>query len=385
IDADAFLGGSFAKKTYLEIKDFDIFIRFNSKKYKTENISIILINFVKNYYKNYTILHGSRDYIQLIINKKLVELVPILKVNSYKDAKNITDMSPLHVKYVNDNLKNIDEVKLLKLFLKCNKLYGAESYIGGFSGYICELLIIKYKTFANLIKNVALWDEKTIIDIMNYYKNNLKLMQNKLTQSKFNSPLIFIDPVQDIRNASNALSKENYNKFIFLCNNYLNSKTKKEFFILNEFKFSNIEKLAKKSKTHLFYFKYLAKKGLEDVIGGKVKKAYNNIKKIIVNNDFTIFESGFNFNKNWSEKNNKELGYIYFLLNETELPLLKKHFGPKLFVKEAVESFKKKYNTVNIENDLIFVYKKRIITNLKQLKKTILIDKIIKNNFKKLI
>jgi len=69
--------------------------------------------------------------------------------------KNITDISPLHALWIrkNSNEKVRDEIRKFKYFLKINDLYGAESYIRGFSGYIAEILVIYYKSFNNLIKN----------------------------------------------------------------------------------------------------------------------------------------------------------------------------------------------------------------------------------------
>ena len=48
-------------------------------------------------------------------------------------------------------------------FCKVAGVYGAESYIQGFSGYVLELLVINYKGFKGVIRNVAKWKDRTII------------------------------------------------------------------------------------------------------------------------------------------------------------------------------------------------------------------------------
>jgi tRNA nucleotidyltransferase (CCA-adding enzyme) len=49
----------------------------------------------------------------------------------------------------------LGEVRLLKKFMKGTGVYGAEIKIGGFSGYLCELLILKYRSFAQTIEAFA--------------------------------------------------------------------------------------------------------------------------------------------------------------------------------------------------------------------------------------
>ena len=136
------------------------------------------------YYK----IHGSRDYFQLIYKKISFELVPILEIKNPENAKNITDVSPLHVYWVQKNIKKLyDDVRLLKQFFKANNIYGAESYINGFSGYICELLIIYYKGFQNTIKNIANWKQDIFIDIEKQYKN-YKIAKKLFNPDKIRNP-----------------------------------------------------------------------------------------------------------------------------------------------------------------------------------------------------
>ena len=44
--------------------------------------------------------------------------------------------------------------RFFKEFLKAIGAYGANSAIGGFSGYLVEILCIKYGGFLNLVKDV---------------------------------------------------------------------------------------------------------------------------------------------------------------------------------------------------------------------------------------
>ncbi|MBW2991700.1 nucleotidyltransferase domain-containing protein, partial [Candidatus Woesearchaeota archaeon] len=154
-DAKAELYGSGAKGTWLRGGfDADVFVKYDYNKYKdkSENISKLLGKHLREKFK-FTVMHGSRDYYQIKQDGFIYEVIPILDIKQAGQAKNITDISPLHAKWVKKNGKNlVDDIRLAKAFLKANNLYGAESYIRGFSGYVTEILVIYYKGFLNFLK-----------------------------------------------------------------------------------------------------------------------------------------------------------------------------------------------------------------------------------------
>jgi len=190
------LGGSGAKGTWLETFDADIFVKFNYSKFKDKSseLSDILEKFLKRHFK-ITKLHGSRDYFQIKEGKFTFEIIPILDIKRAEQAKNITDVSPLHSKFVLKHKKLIDEIRLTKQFFKAAKIYGAESYIRGFSGYVCEILTIYYGSFLKLLRAASKWKENTVIDIKSYYRG--KNIFTELNKSKLISPIIVIDDNAD--------------------------------------------------------------------------------------------------------------------------------------------------------------------------------------------
>ena len=130
LNAEAVLGGSLAKDTYLQDTDVDIFVKFNLA-YKNKDISQLLEKALKKFKP--IKVHGSRDYFHI----KEYELVPVLDCKDSSEIMNVTDVSPLHVNWIKKHIKNkADEIRLVKQFCKANGVYGAESNINGFSGYI---------------------------------------------------------------------------------------------------------------------------------------------------------------------------------------------------------------------------------------------------------
>jgi len=129
------LGGSGQKGTWLrDSHDFDVFVEF-PRSFKGKNISDLLGSKIKSVFRVQE-LHGSRNYFQTKQEGFTVEIIPILRISKADQAANITDISPLHAKWVNKHKKLRDDIRLTKQFFKASRVYGAESYINGFSGYV---------------------------------------------------------------------------------------------------------------------------------------------------------------------------------------------------------------------------------------------------------
>ncbi|MDO8628547.1 MAG: hypothetical protein Q7R56_02225 [Nanoarchaeota archaeon] len=341
--ATAKLGGSGAKNTWLAgTHDIDIYIVYNyeSFKNKSEQLADLTEKHLKKHFK-LTRLHGSRDYYQTKHNNYTIEFIPILNITKANEAKNITDVSQLHVNYVLKNKKYSEDIRKAKAFTKAAEVYGAESYIQGFSGYLVELLVINYKGFNNFIKNVAQWKQITTIG----KKEDI----NNLNEAKKQSPLIFIDPVDNTRNAAAALNKEKYEQLIKTCKNYLKTKNKEKYFEQPTFHLPEIKKY------YNTLFTINVEKGKTDVVGAALRKKEEKMNYALRQHDFIIQKHGWH----WDQKTNK--AYFYYQLKETLLPTIKEQPGPPITMKEAVQHFKKKHKKTVIKKGKIYAIEKRKI------------------------
>lgn len=375
--ARAILGGSGAKGTWLSgIHDADIFVCFDYKKFsdKSEQLPDILEIALKKSFKKYSRLHGSRDYFQIKDKDFTFEVVPILKIDNAQDAKNITDVSPLHALWVKRHSRFADEIRLTKQFCKANGIYGAESYIMGFSGYVCEILTIYYKGFLNLAKASLKWKPKTIIDIEKYYKNDDEVLFN-LNKSKLTSPLIVIDPVQKDRNASAVMSIEKYDRFIDACRRFLKNQSRESF----EIKEINEEILIKKAKSNkLILIEAESIPGKEDVSGSKLLKAFEFIKKNTLAKDFKIIDSG------WKWDKSKKTLFWFTIKDEKPSEFTEKQ-GPPLKIQHFVEEFKRHHKNTFTKAGRIWAKDKREFLEPKKLVKFLIKDKYLKEKVKSLV
>ncbi len=342
IDAKVFIGGSLAKNTLVKKDkyDIDVFVRFNEKY--DNKISSLLEKILKS--KKAKKLHGSRDYYQLIVDGITIEIVPVIKIEKPQDAKNVTDLSYFHVNYVLNKVKKKklgDEIILAKSFAHAQGVYGAESYIKGFSGYALELLVCYYRSFEKFIKAIAKSEEneKIIIDDSKFYKKNLILKQ--LNESKLQSPIILIDPTFKQRNALAGLNKETFDKFKKACKDFLKSPSNKFFEKQNLF-----EKLKKKYK-NLKIISVKTNKQAGDIAGTKSKKFFEFfIYKL--KRQFEIKKAEFEYFEN------KNLAYFYFAVNKKKDEIIK---GPLTEDKKNLKRFKKVHKKTFVKN-------KRVCTKL---------------------
>ena len=349
IDAEVFIGGSFAKKTLIKKGqyDVDIFVRFN-KKYGND-ISNLTEKILKETKRHFSTIHGSRDYFKINVEPSFfVEIIPVIKVKNPKESDNITDLSYFHVDYIRKKLKTekmLEEVRLAKAFCHANKCYGAESYINGFSGYALELLVYHYKGFFNFVKAMAKIDEKEIIDIEKLYKNKREIEMN-MNGSKMISPIVLIDPTYKERNALAALSKETFKEFKEVCKRFIKKPTEESF----ETKKIDIEKIknsAQKNKSEFVFIKAKTDKQEGDIAGSKLVKFYRHLIEEI--------EKFYKItNKNFEYHDRKEAEYFFVVKSKKEVILN----GPNENDEKNVMLFNNRHKNTFIKKGKVYAREK---------------------------
>lgn len=366
IKANAIIGGSLAKGTFLKgDHDVDVFVRF-SKDYDTDKLADFLDKILKP--MNPERVHGSRDYFIKMDKKMKYELVPVYDIDSAAEIVNITDASPLHFRWLRKqeqkNPKLNDEIRLAKAFCKSVGVYGAESYIRGFSGHVLDILVFNYGSFMGLIRNAAKWKKPQVIDIYNVYKGEAL---QKLNEAKTLSPLILIDPIQPERNSAAALGDDMFDKFIERAKSFL-KKPSEKFFEKEKFSLKKI----KKKNTIILNVTPL--KGKKDIVGSKLLRTLESIKTNIEINGFDVSDFGWH----WDEK-----AYFWFNLKKMKIPKEYVHEGPPINVKSNFEQFTKKYKKTFVKNGRVYAKVNRQFTDAKKMVSAILKIDFVKKNFKK--
>src|SRR4030065_2673287 len=145
---------------------------------------------------------AEHPYLEAFVEGFRVNIVPCYCAGR-GEWLSATDRTPFHTDYVNKRLNQSlrCEVRLLKRFLQGIKVYGAEIKVGGFSGYLCELLVIHCGSFVGTLEAFAKCGVGIVIDIENYYagrERELRLL--------FDEPLVVIDSVDKGRNVASSVN-----------------------------------------------------------------------------------------------------------------------------------------------------------------------------------
>jgi len=228
VEAEVRLEGSVAKDTWLsEEPDVDIFMRV-PKTIPRKSLGKVCLQIAKKATEGaqHVERFAEHPYLEAIVDGVRVNIVPCYKVEK-GEWLSATDRTPYHTDYVRSRLDKqmLSEVRLLKKFMKGIGVYGAEIKIGGFSGYLCELLVLHFKSFLNTLEAFAHYKRRMTIDIENYYEgreNELKLL--------FKEPLVIVDPVDKGRNVASAVQPQKLFTFTVAARAFLKNPSLKFFY-----------------------------------------------------------------------------------------------------------------------------------------------------------
>ncbi len=152
--------GSVAKGTNLKGADIDLFIKFNTETDLKENglkIARKVLPEGKELYAQHPYLRGEIEGVG-------IDVVPCYSIDDSSKPISAVDRTPFHTQWVNENISGKeDEVRLSKQFLKGAGAYGANAAIGGFSGYLVEILCIKYGGFKQLVNQLSQWKPPVVL------------------------------------------------------------------------------------------------------------------------------------------------------------------------------------------------------------------------------
>jgi len=312
------LVGSTAKDTYIQSAvDIDLFLVFpaTTPREILQKKGLAIGRAILEHQEE---CFAEHPYVRGVFKGYKTELVPCYKIETASQKLSAVDRTPLHTRYVKEHLKETQkkEVRLIKQFLKGIGCYGAEAEIEGFSGYLCEILILRYKSFQQLIESVQNWN----------YGEKLTLKKGKYQE--FTTPLTFIDPVDSDRNVASALSKE---KFIRACTEY-KKHPRLTFFFPNEPTPWPLEKIKKELETKEFIGIQLPKpKIISENLYPQIRKALRAIQELCERYDFTIQDTIYFVSSQ----------HVSLILHPTTilLPKLVLHTGPPTTLKKNADEF----------------------------------------------
>jgi len=336
------LTGSVAKGTFLrDSKDVDIFVLF-PKTMQKEKMEAAIERIVKRAFPGigYRLSYAEHPYAKFHFMGRRIDLVPAYSIKKAEERLSAVDRSVLHTNFVLKNLpkKRVGDVLLLKAFLKSNSLYGAEIKVRGFSGYLCELMIIRYNSFEKMAKAVSGWKTPVFIDIKKFHPK----MDVTVLIERFGD-FVVIDPTDKNRNVAAAVSQESLARFIRLCRRFI-AKPKPDFFLREPESFRNRVFRASRG-LKLFTITMPRPDVVDDVLWGQLHKMVKQLQEHL-----SVFSP-----KNIIADDSSNAITLAIILEKDRLGDKELLAGPPLSMEKHVRSFRKSHKGARI-----IIKKKRI-------------------------
>src|SRR3989449_5169675 len=318
-EAKPFLAGSVAKGTHLTGTEIDVFVAFppDLPRADLEERGLALGKILEKGTHRY----AEHPYTRGWYGGFEVEIVPCYRITDATQRMSAVDRTPLHVDYVLGRVKEgqTDEIRLLKAWAEGIGVYGAEAKILGFSGYLCELLVLKYGTFRGVLEASLSWRPGIVLEL------------DRAPGRTFPEPLTVVDPVDPNRNVASAVSVEQLATFVHAAREYLQGPSERFFFPrpLKPLSVAKLRAAAKRRGGGLLAISIPAPAVTDDVIYPQLRKAHRAFLDLFHRHEFHVFDSRFDLAR-------KEAIFL-FEFAVGSLPRVSRHVGPPVWVKNAKE------------------------------------------------
>lgn len=371
LEAEVRLDGSVAKDTWVRGYDeADIFMRVSPELTKNQ-LREICLPIAKRALKPNKVIErfAEHPYVESFVKfpggNLRVNVVPCYNVQK-GDWHSATDRTPYHTEYVRSHLSQDqrDEVRLLKAFMRGLGAYGADIKTGGFSGMICETLVISHGTFGKVLEDFREWKESRYVDVEKYFEGR----RNEVRKI-FREPLVVIDPVDKGRNLGAAVRPAQLWNFVAGSRRFI-EKPSASFFFEPKTKPLTKAEFRRQMKSRGPDIICIAMGRIDavvDILWSQLYRTQRALVHMLENNDFEVVRSAA-----WSDE--ESLNLLLFELESSMLPSSRKHNGPPVSRLTESSSFLSKHlghgNTIAgpwIENGRWVVLKRRPVTSARTL------------------
>ena len=308
--------GSVGKGTFLRNPDIDLFLMFDEDVPRDE-MERLGLQAGKDLIGG-VMMFAEHPYTSGMFEGLDVDMVPCYAVKSATELRTAVDRTPFHADYIISHTDEAlrDDIRLMKRFMKGIGTYGAEPDVRGFSGYLCELITIKYGGFEWAIRRASKWKVGMTVFI-----------EEKGEPMK--GALVFYDPVDPKRNVASAVHEDTLSKFVAACRAYIAAPDRR-FFFPNGRKAKSREELDSEWKdrhTGLVSVSFRRPDIIPENLHAQVWKTQNGLEKKLSQYGFGVIRA-----EHCEDENEV---HIIFELETFTLPLLHMHDGPPVNVDTA--------------------------------------------------
>jgi tRNA nucleotidyltransferase (CCA-adding enzyme) len=338
VECDVILVGSAARGTWLSgDHDLDVFIGVSegSSLHPALEIARLVAPKFEERYAEHAYVHALFEGFEL-------DLVPCYLVEDASRIISAVDRTPFHNRYVSAKIMGQeDEVLLLKQFMKGVGVYGSELKVGGFSGYLAELLVIRYGSFLDVLEGAARWRPGEVIDLAGH------------SSQDHEENLVVVDPVDPGRNVAAALTLDRMFTFVAAARLFLEEPALKFFFpkAISPLSDDELREEMAKRKSTLILLEFAAPDLVEDVVFPQLRKAEQSVRALLDRNGFSVLRSSADWHRAVSAETDKGEGggpeksggcgaiRMLFELSVATLPRVERRVGPPVWEAEHAKKF----------------------------------------------
>lgn len=315
---EAMLAGSAARGTWLAgDHDLDIFLALPESS--DLGLGLEVARLVSPHYEE---RYAEHAYVHARIDDFDVDLVPCYLLQEATALKSAVDRTPFHTRYVASKISGLEEeVLLLKQFMKGTEVYGSELKTGGFSGYLAELLILRYSSFVSTLREASSWRPGAIIDLEGHCAR------------PHQEPLVVVDPVDPKRNVAAALTLDKMLQFSAASRCFLRDPGLAYFFPPEHRPISDemLHRQIRDRGSCMIMVDFQAPPVVEDVLYPQLRKAEEAAMSLLEKNDFRLLRSDVG--------SSDGRAYLLFELEVWKLPAVHRRLGPPVWEEEHLSRF----------------------------------------------
>ncbi|MEN3047174.1 MAG: CCA tRNA nucleotidyltransferase [Candidatus Caldarchaeales archaeon] len=220
--------GSAAKGTWVRSRpEVDVFVRFSPDVPKEGLEELVVrrgIAALESVGASWRLRYAEHPYVEGFLSDVGVNVVGCYEVQKGRWISAV-DRTPYHTAYVASRVDGRlrREIRLAKAFAMGTGVYGAELKVGGFSGYLMELLVLRSAGFVKLLEDASGWRPPKVIEMTG------ELGEERALALFQNSPLVVTDPVDPRRNVASAVTLTKLSEFVLAAKLFL-ARPSLEFF-----------------------------------------------------------------------------------------------------------------------------------------------------------
>jgi tRNA nucleotidyltransferase (CCA-adding enzyme) len=266
--------------------------------------------------------YAEHPYVHARVDGFEADLVPCYLVEDASQLKSAVDRTPFHTKYIARRIAGLeDEVLLLKQFMKGIGVYGSELKVGGFSGYLVELLVLCYGSFPGVLRAASSWRPGQLIDLEGHAKK------------AHDEPLVAVDPVDPRRNVAAALTMDKMLQFAAASRAFLANPSLDFFFPGPATPLSDEELLAqlKARESSVIVVEFQAPPVVEDVLFPQLHKAEESVRALLERNGFRLLRSDVG--------SYRDRAMLLFEMEVWQLSRASRRLGPPVWEAEHLSKF----------------------------------------------